>query len=252
MIVILQSRVGARLAIDGSHPGVYDNQVCNLACRSEDGMRVVICLLLLALVLTVPARAATVTFSDRTAWTAAAGPLTTIDFEGLVSEGYYNTAAAVNFGTSFTVGAVQFTPCCTPSSNGSGVWVVDDSYYPDYYDKGSGASIHAQYYYDAVLRATLPGGVTAVGFDFFTYAPEYSDGFVARTPDGNWSPLAGFFGVVSDTPIPWIEIATGYSHVFIGMDNLSYSGQASGIPEPSTLALLGAGLAALSLLRRKS
>lgn len=210
--------------------------------------------LVLALAVAVPASAGVVTYTDRTAWLAAAGTATTLDFESIAIPA---NPGFIFAGASYVTGGVTFTGSGSPVG-AEGVYVVPAAYAPAIYDWGSGTSIHYQYAIPATLRATFGGPVAAAAFDFFAYLPTAGDGFTVRLSTGESfgetagaQPNRGFFGMVTDAPVTWVEISAPDGYQFIGLDNLSFTDTpgAAAVPEPSSFWLAAAGMAVLARLR---
>jgi len=198
----------------------------------------------------VPASAAPVRFNDRAAWTAAAQDITTVTFEGIAPVGGFEFF--VN--GPVDIGGVEFA-----TIPNTGLFVVDPDFGPAFYDWGSGAVLN----FDssgplAVLTATLPAGMSAVGFDVMTFQmlPPYASTVNVEVNDGGTTsftvhtdelPFRTFFGVIAASPITSITIS-GIT-LGINVDNFSYGKAREGppphIPEPSTVILLGFGLVRL-------
>jgi PEP-CTERM motif len=192
------------------------------------------------------ARADTVVFTNRAAFTAASTGLITINFEGIAP-----TNSVANFSSGLTLQGVTFT------GNDSGmISVVDSGFFAPLFQFNSGAVLSGF----AFIQATLPTGITAIGVDLMTTNPDgrsfdivLSTGevFTVSTP---FRPERGFFGITSDIPISSIRFTTAPGTVrgIPLADNFAFGqAQTSAVPEPGTLTLLGAGIAAITALRRR-
>ena len=197
----------------------------------------------------ISARADTVVFTNRAAFTAASTGLTTIDFEGIAP---VNSVA--NFASGLTLQGVTFTGSTTGM-----VSVVDSGFFSPLFAFQSGAVLSGF----AFIEATLPPGITAIGVDIMTTNPDgqsfdivLSTGevFTVSTP---FRPERGFFGVTSDVAISSIRFTTVVAAIrgIPLSDNFSFGqAQASTVPEPGTLILVGTGIAGIAarVLRRRS
>ena len=193
-----------------------------------------------------PARADTIVFTSRAAFTAATTGLTTIDFEGIASP---NSVA--NFSSPLTIAGATFSGSPTGA-----VSVLDSGFFAPLFQFNSGASLAGF----AFVEVALPPGTTAIGTDLMSTNPTglpfqvtLSNGetFLVNTP---MRPERGFFGITSDVAITSIRFVTvpgpGQSAGIPLVDNFSY-GQAAAVPEPATMVLLGTGLAGIAVRVRK-
>ncbi len=157
----------------------------------------------LAVLLPVVARAAVTTYTSRSAWQAAAGTPTTINFSTLDNGAPITNPADDAFFPSLTLSGVTFL-------NIRSYWNQEIYVRPN-----------------QPLRANLPSGTVAFGADLapfymvpgsytitlstgetFTHSPAFGP--------GTWD----FFGVVFTTPVEWVEFK--YDNTYLGLDNFSF------------------------------
>jgi hypothetical protein len=181
-------------------------------------------------------------YTTRSAFTAAAGALTTITFDGIAPAGGF-----VSYGGGpLTLSGVTFTSNAT-------MFVIDSGYYGSAYPNGG--YLNADYAGTDVITAVLPGS-TAVGFDVGglfggqTFTIDTSDGgsFTYTTPNSiTGTASLGFFGVTSATPITSVSIA--YTDGSYGaIDNFSYGGA---VPEPTSWVLMVLGFGGVGAIGRR-
>jgi hypothetical protein len=207
-------------------------------------------LLILMLLLPLSSRASVIEFTDRAAWQAAAGAVTNIDFEGIAPPG-----GLVTFTGPVAFSGVQFaSPVCCGISGTIQEEVVSAG--NDYVGAwGSGDKLQGFLEFDI----TLPADVFAVGTDimnsatFFlaadgTYTAALSTGDVFSNIFASRPPTRSFVGFVSTTPITSLTLTT--TTTFAMLDNFAFTTTAS-VPEPSSLALVGAGILVVFVLARK-
>lgn len=187
------------------------------------------------------AQAAVTTFSDRSAFNAAAAVRVSDDFEH-TPYGKSTDYAMGYRGDGFTV-------------KGSGLYLlgVDPDNYPSYYQWGSGDVM--LYRRNGVATFTFDTPVNAIGLDLMTIlsgAGEVEvavDGVIHRVSTAN-RPTRTFFGLTSDTAFSSFTIT---SRGGLGLfDNLSFGGLSSAVPEPSTWAMLITGFGGVGAMMRRS
>lgn len=195
----------------------------------------------LALV-SVPASAAVVTYTDLASFQGATSGLVLINFNedpsnNPIADGTPLGSIYSSLGVVFPDGNSAIDGFAQPNSPPNG-WINSTSRYFD---------------------ATFPSGATAVGVFNVLFAGQSTltifdagnNPIGSAVSDGNLQTL-DFFGLTSTLPFYSIQITVGDDGGW-GLDDLYFSPAASNgaIPEPSSLLLLGGGLAALLALRRK-
>lgn len=195
-----------------------------------------------------PARADTVVYATRAAFTAAATNLTTITFEGIAS-----TNSVANFSSPLTIQGATFSGSATGM-----VSVVDSGFFAPLFQFNSGAVLSGF----SFVEVTLPAGITAIGTDLMSTNPDglpfqvvlsTGETFVVNTP---LRPGRGFFGITTDVAIASIRFMTmpgpTQSSGIPLLDNFSFGqAQPAAVPEPATLLLLGTGLAGIATRARR-
>lgn len=215
-------------------------------------LAMVIGLFLAVATIVAPISAYALFYTDRTAWEASVGTFTPVDLPGTNGQtlaswtsialpygGFFNNGEPLqrlDLGTGWNTWSPG-TPTGTEllyafQDNGAGAFVANFTFYPD------GSSV---------------GPVSAFGFEaepemygLFDILLYTALGEVTQTVNGYGG--AKFFGWVG-------EDVTGFSVVsYAGSDGFAMGRFVEGgapVPEPSTMILLGAGLAGIAFLRRK-
>jgi len=207
------------------------------------------------------ARAGLVVYNDAASFQAATAVLSvsTIEFEGIAPE-----RGAADFGAG---GRVEFSGVAFSTTPNAALSVTDARYWLDhglgsagpYYNLGSGAFLEVDGGPPASLNIALPTGIVAVGFLVGTFdAPKSGvtitlstgESLVASAP----YPTAAFVGIVSDAPLAWINLTVTEGNIrsTLAVDSFAFGlAETQAVPEPSSLALLALGGAALALLARR-
>jgi hypothetical protein len=188
-----------------------------------------------------PSHAGIVTYTDRTAWSAAAGnPSTTETFSGgPLAAGLSSSGGFVSGGVLNAQGLPTVFPTTSRDSLGftPGVLALGGDW--DLSPGGRGAGLGFSFTFADATTQDIFGLVNPVGGTF-----------------------AGFFGFLSDKAITSVSFftgsLTGNSELFT-LDNLTFGnggntggGGTTPVPEPATLALLAGGLVVGWRFRRKN
>ena len=186
------------------------------------------------------ARAASITYTDRTSFLTAAGAVSTIDFEGVLAPGVgfeqiFPPDGFTRQGVNFNVGV---------AGGNSLLYVIEAGFYY------STAVLSFQQSPTPVdsLVVTLPAPTTAFGADFgafegngWTFSLSNGDVLTGTAPalDG-----LAFFGVTSTTPFNSLVISS--SNGVDNIDNVTVGAAvaSASVPEPASLTLICTGIAA--------
>jgi len=191
--------------------------------------------------------AATLTYTEKTAFTSAAGSLRIEDFNALVNGSAFHT-------TPLDVGAFTLSMTGTPLTTRNFI----DAPPPDYVyfdfsvDGTTFAFIHIDS--DDSLFVTFDSPITAFGVDLRelnsdSLSTEIIAAEITITPAIKGEENLRFIGIISDTPYSTVEFR-GLTIGGFGMDNVMFSGTA--IPIPTAIWLFSTGLLGLiGIARRK-
>ena len=218
------------------------------------------------------ASAATVTYTDSAAWSAAATGNTTIDFTGLAPSGSFK-----DYGTStgLTASGVNFLGYMSATSYQ--LSVMDSMFAQPYYNFGGGATLRGPGSdfqtgsFTPYIHVVLPGNVTSIAANLasispngLTYSIKLSDGETFSSTTGS-RPNATFFGLTTDAPISYVDFALSNASAGNGSFGLiktfqfATAGTTSGTnpvaptdtPEACTMILIGTGLVAFRAMKKK-
>lgn len=202
-----------------------------------------------AFLLTGTSAHATIVYTSMNAFLATAGQVTTLDLTGTSGP-----TGSAYYGTSWTYNGVTFT-----GLDGAVIF-SNDSQYGDFTAAAQYDGVYLEWQgSDDILQVQLPTPVLAVGFEYMGLYGT-TDTFTISVPgdiDGaTTGETPSFFGVVEDTPFSSFTIQDpgwGQSD-FPTLYQLSYSAApvSGDVPEPASVALLGAALAVLPLLRGRA
>lgn len=201
---------------------------------------VVLCLLAAS---SSQATASLITFTDRTAFLAAANITTSVDFEGLAPADSFTFFSSP---PGLTTGGANF------SSTTDNLFVIDPGFQsPDFFWSSGGYLIDNDFSTSALV-ITLAPGVTAFGADLssfgagdITIALAGGDMLTLASPG---QPNFAFLGFTSDQDI--LSLAFSKSGDSVVLDNVSFGQTAqTAVPEPASLTLLGLGLAGMGARR---
>jgi len=217
--------------------------------RIQSAVIIFLCVFALAASVSPACSATITTYSSLAAWQAVASGVTTDNLEGYTTPGGYTTYAS-----GFTQNGVQFV-----GLSGSTIGVMDTSAFSwaNYGTVDAGFAIGGT----QAVRVILPAGVTAFAINLFTSPPAVSD---TATVLGNPTtvatynqPTVAFFGVTSDTAIPYVDITSLPGATYAFFDNVQFgtsTAQVGGgdgdVPEAGTCLLIGSGLLGLAVFRR--
>lgn len=214
-------------------------------------MRIVLCRLALvvcaAFALNGEASAASIIFTDEAVFSAAVSPVLIDDFETFAPK---DAALA-----SITSEGITYTPF----GGSTNVLVAS----PGYNNFGAGVGTTTTSILtvsgDENILAELSVFPFAVGFDVYLngLGPATATFFNGSDVVGSFTFVDGddqrFVGILSDLPITSFQwTSTLGARLNTGIDNVQFGEGTSEVPEPATLLLLGAGLAAGARARRKT
>jgi hypothetical protein len=212
----------------------------------------VLIVMITSALMTVPASATALLYTDRVAWEAATSGLFTIDFEGLATPGVPSNHSTAG---GLTIGGVQFIGLTPPSSYY--LYGQDPATSPNFsWNSGDVLIGPNAAWGGGYIEVNLPaGGVTSVGTDLMTHTPFAQPVVVSLSTGESFTvgtygnPTRAFVGFTSDVPLTSIRFTpeNGYSII----DNFS-DGSAPGaeVSEANPLVLGATGLLSLWIARR--
>jgi len=191
-----------------------------------------VAILTLVLIAATSANAATITYSDRTAFESTLGFSATEDFEGFAVEHEFHTVP-------FDFGAFTVSMTGTPSTSYNFLDVAPAATSESDVNGTNGMRVFTDG--DDTLVFTFDQAITAFGADFKNLNDSQSRtdvlaAGVLMTPGVVSLGSTSFFGFTSDTPFTTVTFDGRLNDTY-GIDNVTY-GQT---PEPASLVLLGAG-----------
>ena len=204
---------------------------------------VVLCLLAAS---SSQAKASLITFTDRTAFLAAADITTSIDFEGLAPADSFTFFPSP---PGLTTGGANF------SSTTDNLFVIDPGFNsPDFF-WSSGDYLIDNDFSTSALVVSLAPGVTAFGAESLVIRVwrhhNRSRGRRHADIGSPGQPNFAFVGFISDQDI--LSLAFSKSGDSVVLDNVAFgqTGQTgeTAVPEPASLTLLGLGLAGMGARR---
>lgn len=165
--------------------------------------------------------AASTTYPDRAAWTAAVSGIQTVDFEGI--------APHLVAGPSIVVSGVTFS--LDPGASGR-LYIINAGLYAptqSISSQQSGRGIEA-------LNITLPAAATAIAFDNFVCSA------TVMLPGGEQFAVAnggGFFGITSTQPIASLRVVVPGGCGTLAIDDLSFGNASADTAAPDTTITAG-------------
>ncbi|WP_395345193.1 PEP-CTERM sorting domain-containing protein [Ningiella sp. W23] len=205
-------------------------------------------LILITCLFATSANAALVSFTDRSAFDAAAGATSIEDFDSFTIDTQFHTG-------TLDVGDFSLSMTSTPSTNFNIIDVPPLANAESDVNGSANMRVFTNGNLGVDLMFMFDTAISSFGADFRSLNDEIArteivvGGEVLTLPIASGSGQASFYGFTSDTAFTSV-IFRGIVNDVYGIDNVTY-GSATAVSAPSTLAMMLLGVAGFVVARRK-
>lgn len=214
-----------------------------------------------------PAGAASIQYADSASWSAAAGSSTTINFNGIAPVNSYKDYST---STGYISSGVEFVGYYAGTNYG--LQIVDAGFGGGYFNFGTGGALRSAVYDRATqaspvpyIHVVLPANTNALAANLGTVSPNGLTYEVTLSTGENFTvgtltrPNTAFLGITSSTALTYADftvLGSQYNGGTYGMIKsfqfaTGASPAVSDTPEACTLLLIGSGLVAFRMMKKR-